>query len=391
MGAYSKNPFALTALAIWLACQLPGAVQAAEFISVENSMDAGIMARDAGQFVEAEGHFRQVLENDPTNTDAALLLALVVAYQERYGEALDILAPALVRAPMRNDLAIAQARILAWSGERAQARDIVATVIEREPDNADALAFDAWLDFTVNDKARPFTVYFSGSRSDFERSTLDPWYEGLAGISYRMDEHWILGGEFRKSRRYGLDDENITARAAYRFDRTKGVNVAAEVTPGADFLPKWGLSAGADIQVSPGLKNGWIGPSVLTLDARHRRYQTVKVNSLDPGVVQYFADGQAWLSLKKIHVWDSAVDSVDHGWSIKLDVDFAALAPVRVYVLRADSPENDLGVPVKTQTVAGGAIYDVTDRFGFRVDYTHDDRSGSFQREEVSLGTFFKF
>ena len=72
-------------------------------------------------------------------------------------------------------------------------------------------------------------------------------------------------------------------------------------------------------------------------------------------------------------------------------MDFAALAPIRVYVLRADSPENDLGVPVKTQTLAAGAIVDVTDQFGVRLDYTHDDRSGSFRREEVSLGTFFKF
>ena len=391
MGAHSKNSFALVALVLWFACALPSAVQASDFISIEESMNAGIAAREDGQFADAEGHFRQVLVNDPSNTDAVLLLALVVAYQERHGEAMEILAPALANEPMRSDLLITQARLLAWSGERDQARDIVVSVIEREPDNADALAFDEWLDSALPDQARPFTLYFAGSRSDFERSTLDPWYEGLAGVSYRMDEHWIVGGEFLKSRRYGLDDENISVNADYRFDKSKGVNMRAEVTPGADFLPKWGLAVGGDVRVLPGTKNGWIGPSVLTLNARHRRYQTVKVNNLDPGLVQYFANGQAWLTAQKIYVWDSAVDAVDHGWSIKLDVDFAALAPIRVYVLRADSPENDLGVPVKTQTLAAGAIVDVTDQFGVRLDYTHDDRSGSFRREEVSLGTFFKF
>lgn len=391
MGAYPQNPLAVAALALLLALPLaaPGPARAATDVGA--LMQTAAAARDAGNFAQAEASYRQVLALAPANTDAALLLALVIGYQGRYGEALETLQPALAREPDRSDLQVAKARLLAWSGRRDEARAVNDAVLQREPGNGDAAALDAWLDTSAPTEARPLTLTLTQSRSEFDRRSVKPWYETTLAAEYRLDPQWRVGGALSRARRYGETDEKAAASVSYRPTSSYGVALGGEVTPSADFLPRYGLGADADLTLWDGQQSGWIGPTVATLGGQYRKYNQVEVFNLDPGVVQYLADGQAWLTLQRGLIWDTAVDGMANGWSAKLDVDLQAVLPVRVYVVRAHAPENDLGVPVSTDTIGGGAIYDINDRFGLRVDYAREDRSRSFLREEWSVGTFVRF
>lgn len=360
--------------------------------SIADLMAEGLAFRDSENFPNAEESFRKVLQQDPDNTDAMILLALILGYQQHYDAGKQVIEKGLSTHPDLAGLLITKARLLAWSKDLEGAKSIVAQVLAKEPENQAAIELAQWIDgLEEPETASNTAVFFTMARSHFQRRRVKNWYEGILGLSHNVTDSLILDGSIRHSRRYHLVDKALDLGATYKPTKGSAIGLRAEWTPAADFLPQWGYTASGLVTTWDGMKSGWIGPTQLGLKLRHRHYKETKVTNLDPSLVQYFADGLVWLTLSSLQSWESTSDGKQAGWMTRLDVDFAPWVPAQWYLLRANSPETDLGVTVKTDTWATGVVTPVTDSTDVRVDYTRDDRQGSYLRHKISLGFRYRF
>ena len=404
----------LFAAAMVLFITLADSVQAATF---EELFEKGIRARNAGDFDTAENLFSTALALEPRNADALLLLGLVKAYKKRYDDALEILDEGLAVSPERVDLLLARARVTFWVGRNVEAESAFRVVLEKEPTNVAALIglgdalrgqgkpgkareyYESALTLEPNSadankrlqaveaESLAWQVNAGYVRSQFGRRPVKDWHEGYAQLVRRFGDDTIVDGRYQRSQRRGFIDENLQLGISYRFSRGLGAYGRIEVTPSADFLPRWGAAAGGDVRLFDG--TDWFGPLSVTLDLRHRHYGLVDVSNADPGLVLYLLDGRVWITGRLINAYDdSAKDWLD-GWFAKIDVQVHDR--VRVYAGRAKSPETDFGETVDVFTTLAGAIVDVTPALGVRVDFSYDDRKQSYTRRELSLGLSYRF
>ncbi|MEX2130764.1 MAG: YaiO family outer membrane beta-barrel protein [Pseudohongiellaceae bacterium] len=98
-----------------------------------------LQQRNTGDLVAAERSLRQAWEIPDNKSEVAYLLGMVLAFQERFGVALDLLDSAIVDYPEDNVLKLARARVLSYQGAYREATLGVNTVLAEEPDNTDAL------------------------------------------------------------------------------------------------------------------------------------------------------------------------------------------------------------------------------------------------------------
>jgi len=368
-------------------CLVASPVEAAD---IESLMDRAHAAREAGDFVLAEDTYREIVTEDPDNNDARLLLALVLGYQNKFDDALAAIAPAIAAEPQRDDLLLARARLHAWSGRRVYARADIERVLVRSPGNAEAIELSEWLIRTRPNGDQPFQLFASVSRSNFKRQSLERWYEARTALVYRPDGQWTFDGALQRSRRFGKLDNQLELGTRYRVDDRLGLGIRGEVTPDADFLAVWGGGVSADYRVWNGVGD-WLGPGVGTLVARHRHYQETDIQTLTPRWTQYLGDGHVWVTAERIFTFDDDSDGTLLGWRLRADVSLEPVLPVQVFALRAAAPETDQGVTTDTNTMAGGMIFSATDRVDLRLDYARTDRSGSYIRNEWTLGTAVRF
>lgn len=95
--------------------------------------------RDAGDLAAAEQTLRLAYPIPPDKTEVTYLLGMMIAFQERYAEALDMIDSGLKEHPDSIDLKMARARVLSYTGAYDEAGDIINEVLTQQPDNIEAL------------------------------------------------------------------------------------------------------------------------------------------------------------------------------------------------------------------------------------------------------------
>ena len=94
--------------------------------------------RNFGDMTGAEEVLREAWLIPADKTEVAYLLGMVLAFQERYDEALDMIDDALVQNPDNTDLQLARARVLSYQGVFREAETTTAAILERDPRNTEA-------------------------------------------------------------------------------------------------------------------------------------------------------------------------------------------------------------------------------------------------------------
>jgi YaiO family outer membrane protein len=95
--------------------------------------------RDSGDFAAAERTLRQAYAIPADKSEASYLLAMMLAFQQRYGEALDLLDTALETYPDNVDLQLARARVLSYQGVYQDASATIDRVLALQPTDIEAL------------------------------------------------------------------------------------------------------------------------------------------------------------------------------------------------------------------------------------------------------------
>lgn len=310
-----------------------------------NGYEAGVAARQAGRPAEAKRLLEAWLAEHPEDVDARLQLA--------YAE-----------------LAL---------GNRAAARAGFEAVLRRAPDYADARAGLALV--SARDAAtaeRQFLL--EGALSDLSGPAAG-WSEIAGDLSVPVAENLTLGARAAHNRRFGLDDVELTGRIGWRASDAVWLRAQAGFTPEADFRPELAIGGGVDLRLTTG------NATVLTFDGEYQRYPLQEVVSIHPGLVQYLADGRAWITLR-------GIGTIADGGALQagalLRGDYAPADGWRLFAGAANGPDTDLGVVTRVTSLFGGVEAPLGDRFGIIGSVAQDWREAGADRTEFRLGLKFR-
>jgi YaiO family outer membrane protein len=410
--------------------------------------DQAAALRRQGRFVEAEQHYADALKRRPDEADLLVGMGLTQGALGKHPEARESFARALAVAPRSRDARIGMARVSLWTGELDQADARVNAVLADAPSDPEALALRARVrlakgqtaaaeeDFAAITAADPNDVDAlvglgdarralgrePGAREAYQqaltvdpasadaRSRLDaqpptrwrvdvdgvfsrlsggrePWREGVIRFGYAARPGTVVSGGMEASERFGRFDAYFEGRIDHRFTPWFSAYALAGGTPEADFRPHYQLGGGAGLRVSPGVGT-FVGPTVLTLDLRHARYDTGGTQTVSPGVEQYLFGGRFWITARWINTVAPDQDRIS-GWFLRGDAQ--VLDRLRLFAGASDAPDTSDGLVLETFSVFGGAVVDVNERVSLRASVTREERRDAYDRTVLSLGMGLKF
>jgi YaiO family outer membrane protein len=343
------------------------------------SYEAGVAARLAGDNRLAARILREVVAQEPNNSDAHLQLGLALLGAGELGAAEASLRRTLEIAPGYDDARIGLARIRQQRGDRQGALLALEPV---SPANSDAAGLRSQLAAGPAKSAYRGQINVDGSYSALEGDQPD-WREGTVQLRYRLSDDTALSGAVEAARRFGKTDVYGEARLDQSVSAGTSFYLSAGGTPDADFRPEWQIGAGGSARV-----RGGPNPTALTLDARQAHYRAGDIQTVAPGVEQYLANGKAWLTGRWINIFDET-GKHHGGWLARGDV--MAADRLRLFAGAADAPDVSEGIVLETFSLFGGLSYNLTARSTLRMSVAHEDRQTGSDRLQVGLGMGWRF
>lgn len=337
----------------------------------EQTYQAAVAARQAGQMGRALAGFEQVLAQTPENVDARLNMGLTLLALGRLDEAEQAFERVLQQTPDYIDARIGLARVARRRGQMDLARQHTDVAMAMDPSRPDTRALYRDLNGIVTRWDIDLSQsQLSGGQAD--------WTEQRIGVSHSPSRTWTLAGAVERTERFGLEDILIEARAARRWQGGHAYfGVAA--TPDADYRPEQALLLGGSVAVS----SGW----ELTLDASRSRYPVGTVSSLQPGVAAELAEGRLRLAGRWIQTWDE-LDISRQGYA--LSATWRTTDRFRLRADFADAPESSSGATLDVQARSIGFEYDLTQHVSVRGYGLSEDR-GAVDRNAIGLGLGWRY
>jgi len=217
----------------------------------------------------------------------------------------------------------------------------------------------------------------------FSRLTdnLAPWRQFGARLAYLLDENATVSGGVATERRFGRSETMSDARLDYRWSDLGSVNIGLGGTPGGQFLPVLQADAGGSIRLRPG--SGPFGPTFSTLDVKFAHYSTGNVSTFSPGIQQYTLNGRLWFTAKAIATLNERGEWLG-GFTTRADL--AVTDRFQIFAGYADAPDSSDGRTVQTQSLFGGASFDLDERTSVRVSAARVSRQRSYERSIINVG-----
>ena len=178
--------------------------------------EQAVSARQAGGFELAANLFEEVVQRDPGNADAQVLLGysrLALGDTEAAATAFEA---ALGLAPDYQDAQLGLAQIAFREGDRQRSADLVAIVLADQPQNGDAIALRDRLNAPPPPKWR---LDMSGEYHALTAGRPE-WYEAVTSLSYAFDQGTVLGGTVRAAKRGNLTDTQEPGVSTMSFPRS---------------------------------------------------------------------------------------------------------------------------------------------------------------------------
>lgn len=335
--------FAVAAAAGVTALPAPTAAQE------QNAYEVGVAARQAGDAAEAKRLLSTWLTAHPDDVDARLQLAYA-------------------------DLAL---------GDLDAAQAGFEAVLQQAPgyrDATDGLAAVAERRNAASDATHGF-VLVEGALSDLTGGARG-WSEVAGEFEGPVSERTTLGGRLAYYRRFGLDDVEMTGRVAVHPSDTLWLRGSIGWTPNADYRPEVAIGGGLDVKLAPD------SGTALTLDGAWQRFPLQTVVSINPGVVQYLGNGEAWITLR-------GIGTIANGGPLEVGAlvrgDHVPADGWRVFGGVSNGPDTDLGVVTRVTGLFGGVEVPLGRKFGAVGSVAREWRKGGFDRTEFRLGLKAKF
>lgn len=418
--------------------------------SFETVFEEGVQARRAGDFARAIERLERAVALRPDSAEASYQLGLVYGFSGRYGDAERQLLHARLLSPRDGDTRLALARVKAWRGDHAGALSETDALLAEQPDNLEAkawrgrvrlyqsepeLAADEFRSVLARDPGnvdalvglgdahaargeagaaraswqraleidpgsteaaerlrrlvgveRRWRLDVAGFYSSFERQSREPWREATTQLSYLYSEDTQLHVRSEMSQRFGKIDTYFQAGVDQKLLPWLSGYAALGGTPDADFREENALLGGGVARVRG--NDEVIGATFITIDVKRANYSAGVVETLSPGLQQYFLDGRLWLTGKRI-LSDAEDRRELRGWLVRADV--RPMDWLGLYAGLADAPESAEGRTQAARSRFAGIMYDISETLSLRFDYLREDRRGSYVREQLGLGFGVRF
>ncbi len=362
---------AVTAAALLLALEAPAAAQSG------TDYDRGVSARLEGNTDVAIELLGRAVANEPANADAQLQYGLALLAAGRLNEAERAFLRTLELAPNYDDARIALARVHQRRGDRQAALAELARVAAANPEAGELRT--ALLNQRAPEGHFRWRVDLDGSYSNVRGES--DWRDISLRVAGAGSASTQLGAAIEHSHRFGRNDTYGEVRVDHRASDRTVLWLLAGGTPSADFRPRWQLGAGGAFKLTRGPT-----ATVATIEARHSRYPTGDIQSVNPGVEQYLPGGH-WVTARMINV--AADGDVRSGWLTRVDA--MAGRRLRLFAGIADAPDITEGVVVNTFSMFGGVVADLNDRTVLRLSVNNENRRGTVDRLEIAAGIGVRF
>lgn len=360
---------------LWLLALTLGCASVAQAQNEHTDYDRAVEARLAGDTDLAATLLEKLVAADPRNSDAQVQLGLARLALGQLDAAETAFRAAIAIAPGYTDAHVGLARIAQRRGDREAAL--------RALDVSGARTAE------IDELRRRLAAATSDLRWNVDMDAAYSWLEGpqpdwreLAVQLRRTEGAATIGARAEYASRFDRDDVYGEVQIDYRL--TDGARVYATLggTPDADFRPKWQLGLGGSLRV-----NGGPNATILTLDGREARFAIGDVQSISPGIEQYFG-GRFWLTGRWIHLFD---ERGTHRTGFLVRGDVQASEALRLFAGYSDAPDTDEGVVVDVRSLFGGASLDLGGRHSLRLAVAHDDRATGADRTQLTVGFGLRF
>lgn len=360
-----------------LAAAIAAAPLQAEQAAPASAYEQAVAARLGGRPAEAARLLEPIVAADPTNSDAQVQLGYAYLALGRLDEADAAFGAALKVAPDYADARLGLARVAQRRGDRAGA---LAALEAIGSGNAEADALRAQI--AAEPAALRWAFDVDGSYAFVDGPQPD-WKELDVQLRHTISERTAVAARAEIANRFDNTDVYLEGLV----DQVLGDGVRGYLlfggTPDADFRPQWQIGAGGSVRVTSGGS-----ATVLTLDLRHAEYVSGNVQTVNPGIEQYFADGRAWITARWINVFD---DFSGHQSGYLLRGDVQPSDGLRLFAGYSNAPDTEEGVVIDTRSFFGGAVVDLGSNMTARVSASFEDTEAGADRTQVGLGLGWRF
>lgn len=342
-----------------------------------DAYEQAVAARLDGRPAEAVRLLEPIVAADPANADAQVQLGYAHLALGQLDEAEASFDAALRAAPTYADASLGIARVAQRRGDRAGA---LAALEAIGPGNAEADALRAQL--ARDSSLLRWSVDVDGGYAFVDGPQPD-WKELAFQVRHALSDRTALAARAEFSNRFDNSDVYLEGLV----DQALGEGVRGYLllggTPDADFRPQWQIGAGGSVRLSSGGS-----ATVLTLDLRHAEFVTGNVQTVNPGIEQYLAEGRAWITARWINVFDD-FSGHQSGYLVRGDVQ--PTDGLRLFAGFSNAPDTEEGVVIDTRSFFGGAVFDLGGNLTGRISASIEDTETGADRTQVGAGLGWRF
>lgn len=356
----------------------------------DSLIQQALSERNAGQFARAEQTLKNAYDIPTDKSEAGGLLTLIIAYQERYTEALELANQLLVDYPNNEQLQIIKARILYYQGNWQDARQTLEPMVARPNPNLDAVSLQGQINnsgapgsplATESEKSYRQQTSIGYAQSSFSRISLPDWHDRF--IEYRLQQsgyQWYIRGDHQHH--FNLHDSQITLGMAKNTSTGLPLEIFASASGDADFLPDYRLGMATRIRLSTAEQTSRQATAILVPQYTFSSYNNGDTHRLSLGMEYYLAQTNVWLTPSIGVVLDQDNQS-SLSWG--LGAHWQVAANSRIGGGYSNAPETENLITTDTETVYAYIRQNLGQSLILVIHGEYLDRDASYSRTGVGL------
>ena len=371
----------------------------------------------SGQYTKAQAALRRALAINPEYGDATLALARTMSWTGDHKSALAEVTPLLSKQNNNPEALVLAGRLNYFLHRYDHASTYLTRALQLDPKNVEALigkgdvllaqkrfedaekTYAKAAEVAPNTKGLDKKLKVSRERptrwrvdlnvegTGFEEK-LDDWWHTNMQTTYAYSSRTNAWFRYEFFERFKDTGHLYTLGGSHQVLDWLWARASIGISsPRADYLGKEYYQLGSTARLWKGshhkILGQFIGPTFLTVENYFSRFDRQNIGSiyrLDPGLQQYIGK-RFWATFRAVTMWDLKNDLFDWGYFIRGD--WQLLDNLRLFTGYADAPEpaitagqdrTDVARILRTRTILGGFVYDITSRFAVNLTYSRDHR-----------------
>lgn len=342
---------------------------------------SGRLSRWLGDADSAMAFLEPVLARYPDHAEARVEMAYLLMAQQRFKEALNLLAPMAAEGKGGSDVLIAMARLHRYQGEDPEAAAYVDQILASYPDHPEALELQRAIAAAQAGEPR-YSITFGYGHDRFTFAM--PSHSASLTASYLGDRS-RLDLQIEDWDKFGMRTQRLGPSVNHRFGERLWIRASAMWARNAGVLPRQTLGGG----VSWSFPGGW----VLSGDYRQLRFEDPLVHVASPSLEYYF-EHPGWVRVALYRSWtryrtSPTPDTSDAAFAIQYSRQLGSRFTGSVAYARGNESYGDLSIDkvgsLEANTYTIGGTMNWTRRLSTRVYYSHRQASNTNDQDGFAL------